>query len=245
MACLAIRRRPCYRTCPRVRSTRRGFTLIELLVVIAIVAVLVGLLLPGLARSRDAAQRTVCLVNMRSLETAHWAYALEHDGWMLGTSHGGTWIDALRAYDPALLLRSPVDRSRHFGPDGEPVGGLFRQSSYSLNYLLSPDNGSDSAVGRLAQVRRPFATVHFVVAAFDGAPAVRDHVQPTRWWSPIAGAIPGKAAGEMQTNAHGGDAGTWKAVSTYGFLDGHAEARAFDAVYGSRARHSFDPRDPM
>jgi len=246
MAFKAIRRRP---VAAGARGPLRGFTLVELLVVIAIVALLVGILLPGLARSRDAAQRTACLANLRSLETAHWAYALEHDGWMLGTTHatarGGSWLDALRAYDPALLLRSPVDRSPHFAPDGEPVGGAYRRTSYSLNFLLSPDNRSGSAIGRIGLASRPFATVHFVLAAFDGPAAVRDHVHPSLWWSPIEPAIPGKAASEMQTNAHGGDVGTWQAVSTYGFLDGHAEARPFIGVYESRTRHSFDPRDPM
>lgn len=48
--------------------------------VVAVIAVLAGLLLPGLGQAQQAARRTACLANLRQVGVGLSAYAVDHDG---------------------------------------------------------------------------------------------------------------------------------------------------------------------
>ena len=75
----------------RKAGLANGFTLIELLVVIAIIAILAALILPGLSRAREQANRAVCKSNLRQFGVAITLYANDNRDRLMQTilSYGG------------------------------------------------------------------------------------------------------------------------------------------------------------
>lgn len=63
----------------------QGFTLIELLVVIAIIAMLLAIVVPSLARAKEAAKNLICKSNLKSLGAASLAYLGDNDGKFTGS----------------------------------------------------------------------------------------------------------------------------------------------------------------
>ena len=58
---------------------KKGFTLVELLVVIAIIALLMGILMPALAKVRQIAFRMICGTNLSGIGKSMMLYANDHD----------------------------------------------------------------------------------------------------------------------------------------------------------------------
>ncbi len=90
----------------RRRRNRSGFTLIELLVVIGLIALLIGMLLPALAKARQQAQMVQCRSNMRQVGIYLLGYANQWNGAMfpphLGDNQPTTNRWPVFVFDPPI-----------------------------------------------------------------------------------------------------------------------------------------------
>jgi prepilin-type N-terminal cleavage/methylation domain-containing protein len=107
---------------------RKGFTLVELLVVIAIIALLMGILMPALAKVRQIAYRMVCGTNLSGIGKAMLIYANDYEDELpRAGGRGSVWGAPISAWMAA-------DRRTAFGLGTDYSGGAATFTS--CFYLL-------------------------------------------------------------------------------------------------------------
>ncbi len=106
---------------------KKGFTLVELLVVIAIIALLMGILMPALARVRQIAYRLYCGTNLSGIGKAMLIYSNDYDDEM--PRAGGR----SSLYRATIANWRNVTRQVAFGLAADGSGG---QANMSSNFYL-------------------------------------------------------------------------------------------------------------
>jgi type IV pilus assembly protein PilA len=130
--------------CPRRTKMKKntGFSLLELLIVVAIILIIATIAIPSLLRSRQSAQESSAVAQIRTINTAEVTYL---------SSNQGSYGDL-----PSLITQGLIDARF----SGSVSGYNFTVTASGPNYTTNADPTSTNA-GRFGYYSAPDAVIRF------------------------------------------------------------------------------------
>ncbi len=156
-----------------VSRSRLGLTLPELLVALALLAVLGGLLLPLVSRSREAANSARCIKNLRDISQAVFRYADDHNRNLvpaLDRTHpsgsGREWMNTLREAGYVSIWHNHPENMMQCPSRKVPATHAWNGMHYGMNFYpgfysisgVRADGGRDS-FRKISEIMRPAQTL--------------------------------------------------------------------------------------
>jgi len=213
------------------RSCRR-FTLIELLVVVAIIAILAGMLLPVLAKSREKSRRASCMSQVKQQLTAVMIYTGEWDDRTpVAANDGCNWMWDLNSVVVDELMSRGITRQMLYCPSNPVmradktalwttypafriIGYYYLFDRQGIGGLTGVTLNGSAFVSRLTNVANPTTQELITDASIEPG---NDNF--SRWTS-----------GGIEVSSNHAE-GTALGGTNVGFVDGHAEWRTQANTY--------------
>ena len=220
---------------------KKSFTLIELLVVIAIIAILAGMLLPALNSARARAKLSMCAANLRSAGNGNMMYADAYDDYIMPYKMKNNadyivgdqnlrynfWYAVLYKLGIAYPNLSDTKRAKYLCPNipFDSAGGTEGYSWMGNRYLYNDYDSSNGGINmsclpKITSLSAPSAGFLLIEVCnyTSGVPA-----NPVSFGNCWAYTWSHHANVRFDATRHGGSGNIL-------FLDGHVEARKFDAI---------------